>query len=76
MSGDMFRRWLLLGEVLTEEQLESLIEVAEQLVDPLAVGSMEFDAVRKTDEKQLTERPLVSKSYEHDGIAEVNRQSD
>lgn len=66
MSGDMFRRWLLLGEVLTEGQLESLVAVAEQLVDPLAVGSVEFQAVSKTDRKLLTGTMLVSKSDEHE----------
>lgn len=76
MSGDMLSRWLLLGEVLTEEQLESLVGVAEHLVDPLARGSTEIAAVSKTDRKALTRDALVSTTYKHDDDASIGRKSD
>jgi len=76
MSGDNYNRWKRAGAALTERQLRTLIELAEQLVDPLAEGSIDFADVRETDENMLTGEASVSKTYEHEPADDRGREPD
>jgi hypothetical protein len=79
MSGDNYIRWKRAGAALTERQLRTLIELAEQLADPLADGSIDFADfadVRETDENMLTGEARVSKTYEHEPANERGREPD
>lgn len=74
MSGDILTRWMGLCSLLTDEQLEHLISLAEDCTDPLAIGSEQFDAVSKTFKNPLTRVETVSTSYSHEDAAYGRRK--
>lgn len=78
MPGDRYSRWLRLGEILSEEQLEALVRVGELLADDLADGSIDIgdvsDDVSLSVGKVLTSAPRESTTFKHGAADKPKRQ--